>query len=288
MSGSGQPVAVPAASSGLLGDTADRDYARKLRLFNAFAAPQLREAILGLELRDGMRLLDAGCGTGEMLQRLRDAAGPQAEVIGMDLSAAHVRAARETVDGSVTVLQGDLLTAPLPPSSFDLIWSANTINHLRDPIAGLRRLAGLLRVGGRIAIGQSSLLPELYFAWDSRLERLTREAVRRYYEDRYGLDEHDLDGARNLLGWMHGADLRNIATRTLVIERTAPLGRADREYLLEGIFKGTWGERLRPYLAPADHEALRRLCAPDGPEFALRRRDFHFIQTFTLVVGQRP
>lgn len=280
--------ATASASPGLLGDTAERDYARKLRLFNAFAAPELGQALLGLGLRDGMRLLDAGCGTGEMLQRLRDTAGPNAVVLGLDLSAAHARAARETVDGSITVMQADLLTAPLPPASFDLIWSANTINHLRDPVAGLKRLAALLRTGGRIAIGQSSLLPELYFAWDSRLERLAREAVRRYYEDRYGLDEHGLEGARNLLGWMQGADLRNIAVRTLLIERTAPLGAADREYLLEGIFRGTWGERLRPYLAPADHEALCRVCAPESPGFALRRRDFHFIQTFTLVVGERP
>jgi len=275
-------------SSALLGDTVARDYARKLRLFNAFAAPELDEAILGLRLRDCMRILDAGCGTGEVLQRLRDAAGPHADIVGMDLSAAHVRAARETVDASVTVIQGDLLTAPLSPASFDLIWSANTINHLRDPVAGLRHLTALLRPRGRIAIGQSSLLPELYFAWDARLERLTREAVRRYYEDRYGLDEHDLDGARNLLGWMHGAGLRNIGARTLVIERTAPLGHAAREYLLEAIFKGTWGERLRPYLTLADYARLDRLSTPDDPEFALRRPDFHFIQTFTLVVGTMP
>ena len=283
-----QLATAPAASSGLLGDTANRDYSRKLALFNAFAAPELGQAIRRLELRDGMRILDAGCGTGEMLQRLRNAAGPRAEVVGIDLSAAHVRAARERVDEAVTVLQGDLLRAPLPPAGFDLIWSANTINHLREPIAGLVHLTSLLRPRGRIAIGQSALLPELYFAWDSRLERLTREAVRRYYEDRYGLGEHDLDGARNLLGWMHAAQLSHITARTFVIERTAPLARADEEYLIEAIFRGTWGERLRPYLATADYEALRRLCAPDAPEFALRRCDFHFIQTFTLVVGARP
>lgn len=281
------PLAARPPAPGLLGDTPERDYARKLRLFNAFAAPELAQAIGGLGLCGDMRLLDAGCGTGEVLQRLRDSAGPHAQVLGIDLSAAHVRAARETVDGSITVLQGDLLTAPLARASFDFIWSANTLNHLHDPVAGLRRLVTLLRTRGRVAIGQSSLLPELYFAWDSRLERLTREAVRRYYEHRYGLAEHDLAGTRNLLGWMHGADLRKIAVRTLIIERTAPLEPAAREYLLAGIFRGTWGERLRPYLEPRDYDALCGLCAPDDPGFALQRRDFHFIQTFTLAVGER-
>ena len=288
MSGQRAAAPTPATPPGLLGDTAERDYVRKLRLFNAFSAPELSQAIVSLELQDGMTLLDVGCGTGETLLRLRDTAGPGTEVIGIDLSAAHVRAARETTGDSITVLQGDVMTAPLPPASFDLIWAVNTLNHLRDPIAGLQHLTSLLRTQGRIAIGQSSLLPELYFAWDSRLERLTREAVRRYYEDKYGLAEHELAGARNLLGWLHGAALRNLTVRTWVIERTAPLAPADREYLLEAIFKGTWGERLRPYLSPADYAALQRLSAPDSPDFALLRPDFHFIQTFTLIVGERP
>lgn len=280
--------AEPASSPGLLGDTPLRDYSRKLELFNAFAAPELRLAILGLGLRAGMRVLDAGCGTGQALCWLQDAVGPGSSIVGIDLSAAHVRVARATVPASIIVLQGDLLTTPLAPASFDLIWSVNTLNHLRDPPGGLRRLARLLRPGGRIALGQSSLLPDLCFAWDSRLERLTNEAVRRYYEARYGLDEWELRGARNLLGWMRRAALSGIAVRTLVIERIAPLRAADRAYLLEGVFRGTWGERLRPYLASEDYEELRRVCDPQHPSFALRRPDFHFIQTFTLLVGAIP
>ena len=52
---------------GKLGDTPARDYGRKLRLFNAFAEPELRAAIASLDLKPGMRVLDAGCGTGEAL-----------------------------------------------------------------------------------------------------------------------------------------------------------------------------------------------------------------------------
>jgi SAM-dependent methyltransferase len=276
----------PAHPCGLLGDTPERDYSRKLQLFNAFAEPELRLAVAGLALTPGMRVLDAGCGTGEALAWLHDAVRPTGSVVGVDLSAAHVRAARAAVPDSVQVLQEDLLRTRLAERSFDLIWSVNTINHLRDPAAGLNTLARLLRPGGRIAIGQSSLLPDQHFAWDSRLERLTNEAVRRYYETRYGLTESDLRGVRSLLGWMQQAGLARITARTSIIERTAPLRPEAEAYLLEAIYRSTWGERLRPYLASEDYGELCRLCDPTHPSFALHRRDFHFIQTFTLITGE--
>jgi SAM-dependent methyltransferase len=275
-----------ASGHALLGDTASRDYSSKLRAFNAFAEPELRRAIGALRLAPGMRILDAGCGTGEALRWLHESVVPNGSVVGVDLSAAHVEAARRHLPPGITILQADLLEAPLPAQSIDLIWCVNTIHHVRDPLRGIKRLASLLRPGGRIALGQSSLLPDMYFAWDARLERLTNEAVRSYYRERYGLEESDLTTVRAMLGLLRSASLRDVAIRTMVIERTTPLGPADRAYLLEAIFRQTWGERLRPYLSPADYAELSALCDPGHSRFVLRRADFHFLQTFTLGVGK--
>jgi SAM-dependent methyltransferase len=277
-----------ARPTGLLGDTAARDYSRKLQLFNSFAEPELREAIAGLELRPGMRVLDAGCGTGEALRWLCDAVAPLGTVVGMDLAAAHVSAARAGASGQVLVLQADVRRPPLAPHSFDLVWSVNTINHLREPLSGVRVLAGLLCPGGRIALGQSSLLPDMFFAWDSRLERLTTEAVRRYYRDRYALSERDLADTRSIVGLLRRAGMHNVSVQTLIVERVSPLNPADEAYLLEAIFRDTWGERLRPYLSGEDYDELTALCDPGHPAFALRRADFHFLQTLTVAVGQVP
>lgn len=275
-----------AGPGGLLGDTACRDYSSKLRAFNAFAEPELRQAIGALALAPGMRVLDAGCGTGEALSWLHELVEPNGAVVGVDLSAAHLEAASRRVRPGMTVLQGDLMQLPLPAQSFDLIWCINTIHHLHDPLQGIKRLASLLRPGGRIALGQSSFLADMYFAWDARLERLTNEAVRSYYRERYGLDEADLSAVRAMFGLLHRAFLRHVSVRTMVIERTAPLGLADRAYLRDAIFRQTWGERLRPYLSPADYAELSALCDPEHPKFALRRADFHFLQTFTIGVAQ--
>jgi SAM-dependent methyltransferase len=275
----------PNTSSGLLGDTAQRDYSRKLRLFSRFAEPELRAAIADLGLKPGMRVLDAGCGTGEALKWLAEEIGPSGEAIGFDLATAHVTTAAAYVPAGVFVVQANLLRAPFRSHSFDLVWCVNTINHLRDPIRAVSTLTSLARTGGRIVLGQSSLVPEMYFAWDSRLERITNEAVRQYYRDRYGLSEHDLTHVRSLVGWLRAVRLRGVKVRTLVIERIGPLQPADEAYLLEVIFRGTWGERLRPYLSEADYAELVGLCDPNASQFALRRPDFHFLQCFTMVIG---
>jgi SAM-dependent methyltransferase len=278
--------AVTESSAGLLGDTPLRDYSRKLSLFNSFAEPELRALIASADLGPGMRILDAGCGTGEALPWLLDEVKPSGSVVGIDLAAAHVDAARLYASANIEVFQGDLLTARLEPTSVDFIWCVNTINHFRDPVRGVIKLSTLLRPRGRIALGQTSLLPDMYFAWDSRLERVTNEAVRQYYRDRYSLDERDLTSVRAIVGVLRAANLRNVAARTVIIERMFPLDAATERYLLDTIFRGTWGERLRPYLSDDDYAELVRVCDPQHPQFALRRPDFHFLQSFTLVTGE--
>ena len=272
-------------TSGLLGDTVARDYSRKLFQFNAFAGPELRQSIASLGLEPGMHVLDAGCGTGDALEWLRAEVGEEGSVTGIDLAAAHTAAARIAAPADTLVVQANLLRPPLADHSFDLIWSVNTVNHLHDPVAGVGTLASLLRPGGRIALGQSSLLSDMYFAWDARLERLANEAVRQYYRDRYRVSERDLTAVRSIVGLLQRSGLRDVTVRTVTIERTWPLRPADESYLLETIFRNTWGERLRPYLSVEDFEELTRLCDPEHPDFALRRPDFHFLQSFTLAVG---
>jgi SAM-dependent methyltransferase len=272
-------------SPALLGDSADRDYSCKLRHFNAFAQPELKSLIAGLDVRPGSRVLDVGCGTGEAVGWFNELTGEAGRVVGIDLSTAHTRAARGSAPDTAVIAQADMLKPPFAPGTFDLIWCVNTLNHLRYRLAGVRTLAGLLRPGGRIALGQSGFLPEMFFAWDARLERVVREADRAYYLDRYGLDERDTAAVRGLVGLVREAGLHHMQARTVIIERLAPLARLDEDYLYQTIFRDTWGERLQPYLSPEDCAELRQLCDPQNAHFALRRPDFHFLQTFTLITA---
>ena len=279
------PTARPA---GLLGDTSARDYAAKLRLFNSFAEPELRAAIRSLGLSPGMRVLDAGCGSGEALAWLADAVRPGGAALGLDLAAAHVSYRAPPLKSATLVVQADVARPPFRVGAFDLVWSVNTVHHVREPLPAVTALAQLLRPDGRLVIGQSALLPELLFAWDSRLERLTHAAVREYYLKRYGIDERDLAGARSVFGLLRRAGLQDVSVRTFLIERTSPLGAHDERYLVEAIFRDTWGERLRGHLSSEDFAQLAGLCDPAAATFAPRRPDFHFIQSFTLAIGTAP
>lgn len=270
----------------LLGDTPNRDYSTKLRLFNKFASPELRCAVEDLHLSAGMRILDAGCGTGGAVDLLSEKVAPSGLVWGIDLSEPHLRVARIGIGSNTALAQADILKPPFVQHAFDLVWSVNTLNHLTDPKDGISALRKLVRPQGRIAVGQSSLLPDMYFAWDARLERITNEAVRRYYRDKYHLTERDLTAVRSIVGSLRAGGLTKVRAKTYMIERVSPTNADDETYLLDVIFRGTFGEKLRPYLSADDMAELAALCDPAHPGYALRRPDFHFLQTFTVVIGE--
>lgn len=273
-------------SKQLLGDSVLRNYSRKLDLFNSFAAPELRRAVANLPLRPSMVVVDAGCGTGGTMNLFREVVAPPGRVIGLDLAQMHVIAARATAVEDALVVQADLTKPPIAPGTVDLVWSMNTINHLRDPDAAATTLAALLRPQGAIALAQSSFLADMYFAWDARLEEAVRDAVHRYYRDRYGVDGRELAGIRALVGLLRRAGLKGVSAHTYVIERIAPLDPASEAYINEALFLRTWQkERISPYLSAEDMSAVARLCDPTSAEYALRRPDFHFLQTFTVVLG---
>lgn len=274
--------------TGLLGDSPRRAYAATLDLFNRFAARELREVVAALGLRRGDTALDAGCGTGMVTVMLAEHVAPGGRAVGIDLSAAHVERASAHVRRSglpITLVQGDIAAPPFAPRSFDLIWCSNTINHVRDPVAVVKSLAACLAPGGRLALAQSAFLPDMFFAWDARLDDEVRRACYRHTRERYGLDERDTAAARNLFGLLQRGGLNDVSARTILIERTAPLAPEDEIYFLDGVFRAYWGERLRTHLSPDDWRTLERLCDPDSPDFCLRRPDFHHVQTYTVVTG---
>ncbi|MFI2373832.1 class I SAM-dependent methyltransferase [Streptomyces sp. NPDC018964] len=115
--------------------------------------PVYAAAVAELGLREGDRVLDAGCGTGRALPPLRAAVGPSGVVLGADLTPAMLReAARAGRDRDGALLLTDVTALPLRPSTLDAVFAAGLIAHLPDPAGNLREIARVVRPGGVLAL----------------------------------------------------------------------------------------------------------------------------------------
>jgi 2-polyprenyl-3-methyl-5-hydroxy-6-metoxy-1,4-benzoquinol methylase len=100
---------------------------------------------MGLRLAPPGRILDVGCGSGTLLQRMR-IAGWEVEGVDFDEKAID-RAWREY---GLRVRHGDLHAACYPDKSFDAVTMNHLIEHVHDPIALLTESRRILRAGGRL------------------------------------------------------------------------------------------------------------------------------------------
>ncbi len=105
--------------------------------------------------KQNIRILDAGCGSGvgtEYLVHLN----PQAQVVGIDLSAGTLAVAQERCQRSganrVQFHQLSLYDLDQLPGEFDFINCVGVLHHLPDPIRGIQSLAAKLAPGGLMHI----------------------------------------------------------------------------------------------------------------------------------------
>lgn len=98
------------------------------------------------------RILDAGCGNGRVTALLRKYAPDEAEVVGIDLTAAAVAARNLQGMPRVTVREKDLLGDLSDLGYFDFIYCQEVLHHTADPRRSFLNLVNLLEPGGEIAI----------------------------------------------------------------------------------------------------------------------------------------
>jgi len=122
-----------------------------------------------LEMRDGERLLDLGCGAG---RHAFEAARRGARVVALDAGIDEVNKVRDTLGamvdaGEITdfrgtgAVQGDALRLPFPDGSFDRVIAAEVLEHIPDDSQAIEELVRVLRPGGLIAVTVPRFGPEL-------------------------------------------------------------------------------------------------------------------------------
>lgn len=95
------------------------------------------------------RILDVGCGDGFHLGLLRDFGSASWRLVGVDPDQ---RATSRAQANGFDAHLGTVESADLGDASFDLVLLIQTIEHVADPGAVLRRIRTLLRPGGRLLV----------------------------------------------------------------------------------------------------------------------------------------
>jgi SAM-dependent methyltransferase len=105
------------------------------------------------ELRPGERVIDIGCGTGNVTVEAIRLVSPEGRVLGVDISEPMLGRARARLSGTgnVTLVQADATVYPFPEAAFDAAVSRMGVMFFAEPAKSFANIRRALRPGGRLA-----------------------------------------------------------------------------------------------------------------------------------------
>ena len=145
---------------------------------------------------DGMRILDLGCGFGDFARKARREGART--VVGIDISLRMLeRANALTNDPAIEYRHASIEQLELGDEPFDAIVSSLAMHYVEDYGAAIRRIASLLRVGGRLAFSvehpMCTALPQQQWIRDAAGEPLF-----------WPVDDYHLEGRRETRWFIDG------------------------------------------------------------------------------------
>jgi SAM-dependent methyltransferase len=254
MTGSSSPDA--AAGDGRYGeDLFEPDRPGEAERIDAAALaydPMTTRRLRALGAGPGSRCLEVGAGTGTVARWLLEEAGVE-EVVALDRDTSALDA---LADPRLRVVNADVTDESLRPGSFDLVHARFVLMHLPQRRRLLARLAGWLRPGGWLVLGDAVELPNVLDA--SSAYRRTMDAMWRALRSTIGTDISTVPAYPHFL---REEDLRNVAAELFC----PPLVAGSP---LAAFWSETWS-RMRPALeetglvdATVVDEALAYLTSP--------------------------
>jgi SAM-dependent methyltransferase len=263
------------------------EYAPMLTAYHRAHAAEMRAMVEDLPVQAGDCVLDIPCGDGAYTLLLAEKVGSSGSVVGIDLSASYVELARARADQPAEATHirfqvGDIASLPFDENTFDLIWCAQSMYSLPDPLDALREMRRVVRPGGTVSVFEDDTLHQVLLPWPVELELAVRQAQLRSMDSRATAASKFFIG-RDLRSTLAAAGLRNTIVTPYTSIRHAPLSADERTYL--AWYFAVLSSHARPYLKPDVGAWFERLLDPTSAAYLLDQPDFYVIYIDMVARG---
>jgi ubiquinone/menaquinone biosynthesis C-methylase UbiE len=134
---------------------------KRLTLLHKVYGPGTEAMFHRVGLRDGMRVAELGCGSGNTACWVAQQVAPRGSVVAIDISKDQVEQARQQALSrnlrNIEFHVADAYTPRLPEGAFDLVYCRLVLMHLRHPEAALAAMRALVRPGGTVVCEEMDL-----------------------------------------------------------------------------------------------------------------------------------
>ena len=114
---------------------------------------------------NGTRILDVGCGYGELLEEI--AHHFDCELYGVDFVNIRIDEIKEKLKGRATIKNSDIQEdIPFPDNYFDVVFSTETLEHLKEPDKCIKEVRRVVKKNGKIVLtipNATGYIPFHYF-----------------------------------------------------------------------------------------------------------------------------
>jgi ubiquinone/menaquinone biosynthesis C-methylase UbiE len=134
-----------------------------------------------LDAKNGQRILEVGCGTGDDARQIVEKISPAGRLIAVDKSKAVIDEARSRSrwkNDSIEFIVGDATNLDLESAIFDACRIERTLIHIAEPATAMSEIVRVLRPGGILVAYEPDL--EAYLL-DSSYRELTRRILKFWY-----------------------------------------------------------------------------------------------------------
>ena len=134
---------------------------KRLRLLHEVYGPGTEALFRRVGLRDGQRVVEIGCGSGNIACWVARQVAPNGSVVAIDVAADQIEQARRQAQGlglrNIEFQVADAYSPRLPEDSFDVVYCRYVLEHVRDPLRVLQEMRRVLKPGGKALAQENNI-----------------------------------------------------------------------------------------------------------------------------------